>query len=164
MQDRVGFGSDAHRFQTDPSRPLVLGGVTIPDHAGLEGHSDADVLVHAIIDALLGAAGLGDIGQHFPAGAPEYKDANSLELLRSAISTLETHGYGVGNVDVTVVAEAPRLRPHIAAMREQLAPALGVALGAVNVKATTAEQMGALGRAEGILAQAVVRIVPLKRS
>ncbi len=155
--ERVGLGSDSHRVS--PERPLILGGVRIDEGPGLEGYSDADVLTHAIIDALLGAAALGDIGQHFPAGAPQWKDADSQELLRHTVAMLSQGGYRVGNVDATVVAERPRLRPFVAQMRERLARSLGVPAEAVSVKATTAEGMGALGRAEGMQAQAVARIV-----
>ena len=156
--DRVGLGSDAHRFGA--GRPLVLGGVTIADGEGLAGHSDADVLTHAIIDALLGAAGLGDIGTHFPSDDPAWAGADSLDLLRRAVASLEQRGYRVSNVDATVVAERPRLRPHVAAMRARLAAALAVEPDAVSVKATTADGMGALGRAEGIQAQAIALIRP----
>ncbi|MXY78854.1 MAG: 2-C-methyl-D-erythritol 2,4-cyclodiphosphate synthase [Chloroflexi bacterium] len=156
--DRVGLGSDAHRFGT--GRPLVLGGVTIADGDGLAGHSDADVLTHAIIDALLGAAGLGDIGTHFPSDDAAWAGADSLDLLRRTVASLEQRGYRVSNVDATVVAERPRLRPHVAAMRVRLAAALAVEPDAVSVKATTADGMGALGRAEGIQAQAIALIRP----
>ncbi|MCY3920286.1 MAG: 2-C-methyl-D-erythritol 2,4-cyclodiphosphate synthase [Chloroflexi bacterium] len=156
--DRVGQGSDAHRFGA--GRPLVLGGVTIAGGDGLAGHSDADVLTHAIIDALLGAAGLGDIGTHFPSDDPAWEGADSLDLLRRTVASLEQRGYRVGNVDATVVAERPRLRPHVAAMRARLAAALAVEPDAVSVKATTADGMGALGRAEGIQAQAIALIRP----
>ncbi len=156
--DRVGLGSDAHRFGA--GRPLVLGGVTIAGADGLAGHSDADVLTHAIIDALLGAAGLGDIGAHFPSDDPAWAGADSLDLLRRTVASLEQHGYRVGNVDATVVAERPRLRPHVPAMRARLSAALAVEPDAVSVKATTADGMGALGRAEGIQAQAIALIRP----
>lgn len=156
--DRVGQGSDAHRFGA--GRTLVLGGVTIADGDGLAGHSDADVLTHAIIDALLGAAGLGDIGTHFPSDDPAWEGADSLDLLRRTVASLEQRGYRVSNVDATVVAERPRLRPHVAAMRARLATALAVEPDAVSVKATTADGMGALGRAEGIQAQAIALIRP----
>lgn len=156
-EERVGIGSDSHRFSLE--RPLILGGVRIPEGPGLEGYSDADVLTHAIIDALLGAATLGDIGQHFPAGAPQWEDADSQDLLRHTVAMLAQRGYRVGNVDATVVAERPRLRPFITTMREHLARSLQVAADAVSVKATTAAGMGALGRAEGMQAQAVARIV-----
>jgi len=139
----------------------VLGGVTIPDHDGLAGHSDADVLTHAIIDALLGAAALGDIGTHFPSTDPQWANADSLDLLRRTVASLRERGYRVGNLDVTVVAERPVLRPFIGTMRQRLAEALAVEPNDVSVKATTAERMGALGRAEGVQATAIARIVPL---
>ena len=126
----------------------------------MAGHSDADVLTHAIIDALLGAAGLGDIGTHFPSDDPAWEGADSLDLLRRTVASLEQRGYRVSNVDATVVAERPRLRPHVAAMRARLATALAVEPDAVSVKATTADGMGALGRAEGIQAQAIALIRP----
>jgi 2-C-methyl-D-erythritol 2,4-cyclodiphosphate synthase len=150
---RTGIGYDIHPFEQ--GRPLVLGGVRIAHEAGLGGHSDADVLAHAIIDALLGAAALGDIGQHFPPDDPRYRDANSLDLLRQAVELVAGAGYRVVNVDATVVAQAPKLSPHIAAMRAALAGALGVGEDAVSVKATTADRLGAVGRGEGIAALAV---------
>jgi 2-C-methyl-D-erythritol 2,4-cyclodiphosphate synthase len=160
LDDRVGLGTDSHRFSdASANRPLILGGVELPDHPGLEGHSDADVLTHAIIDALIGAAGLGDIGLHFPPTDPKWANANSIDMLRTTVAMLRDQGYGVSNVDTVVVAEAPRLRPHVEAMRGHLAAALNIEPSAVNVKATTAEGMGAIGRGEGIQAQAVVRIV-----
>lgn len=154
MPLRIGFGSDSHRF--DPSRPLVLGGVRIPQGPGLDGHSDADALTHAIIDAVLGGAALGDIGAHFPPDDPQWRDADSQDLLVRAVALLREHGYRVGNVDATVVAEAPRLAAYLPDMRARLARSLGMAPEAVSVKASTSEGMGALGRREGILAQAVV--------
>jgi 2-C-methyl-D-erythritol 2,4-cyclodiphosphate synthase len=152
----VGTGYDAHRLR--PGRELIIGGVRIDHPTGLEGHSDADVLTHAVIDALLGAAGLGDIGQHFPAGDAKYKGASSLDLLAAAVSALVDAGYRVVNVDSTVVAEEPQLQPHLGAMREHLAKVLRVSPGAVSVKATSPEGLGALGRKEGIEAQAVALI------
>jgi 2-C-methyl-D-erythritol 2,4-cyclodiphosphate synthase len=149
---RSGIGYDIHPFER--GRPLVLGGVPIPHEAGLGGHSDADVLTHALIDALLGAAALGDIGQHFPPDDPRYRDANSLDLLRRAVGLVANAGYRVVNVDATVVAETPKLSPHIGAMRSALADFLGVELGAVSVKATTADRLGSVGRGEGIAALA----------
>ena len=151
---RTGIGYDIHPFER--GRPLVLGGVPIPHDAGLGGQSDADVLTHALIDALLGAAALGDIGQHFPSDDPRYRDAHSLDLLRRAVELVAGAGYRVVNVDATVVAEAPKLSPHIGAMRSALADALGIEAGAVSVKATTADRLGAVGRGEGIAALAVV--------
>ena len=151
---RIGIGYDIHRFER--GRELVLGGVRIDHEAGLAGHSDADVLTHAVIDALLGAAALGDIGQHFPSDDSRYRDANSLDLLRRAVAMVADAGYSIGNIDATVNAEQPKLATHIDAIRSNLAEALGVEIGAINVKATTADGLGAIGRGEGIAAQAVV--------
>ena len=153
---RVGNGYDAHRLVQ--GRPLVLGGVSIPYAKGLAGHSDADVLLHAICDALLGASALGDIGQHFPPEDPEFKDANSRQLLRQVMALLDQSGWSAGNVDVTVIAEEPRLAPHIPAMRSNLVEDMQLPLDAVSIKATTTEGMGFTGRGEGIAAQAVVLI------
>jgi 2-C-methyl-D-erythritol 2,4-cyclodiphosphate synthase len=153
---RVGSGYDAHRLR--PGRALILGGVHIDHPVGLDGHSDADVLTHSVIDALLGAAGLGDIGRHFPETDPKYKGASSLDLLQSAVRMLRDAGYRIVNVDSTVIAEEPRLQLHLGAMRAHLAKALDVELNAVNVKATSPEGLGALGRKEGIAAQAVALI------
>ena len=150
---RTGIGYDIHAFAA--GRPLVLGGVRVPHEAGLGGHSDADVLTHALIDALLGAAALGDIGGHFPPDDPAYRDANSLDLLRRTVDLVTGAGYRVVNVDATVVAEAPQLSPHTGAMRAALADALGIELDAVSVKATTADRLGVVGRGEGIAALAV---------
>ena len=150
---RIGIGYDIHPLEA--GRPLVLGGVRISYEAGLGGHSDADVLTHAIIDALLGAASLGDIGQQFPLDDPLYRDVKSLELLRQAVSLVAAAGYRAVNVDATVIAEAPRLAPHVTAMRASLSEALGIEAGAVSVKATTADRLGAIGRSEGIAALAV---------
>ena len=151
---KIGIGYDIHPFAS--GRPLVLGGVRIPHEAGLAGHSDADVLTHAVIDALLGAAALGDIGQHFPTDDPRYRDASSLDLLRRTVELVAGAGCRVVNVDATVVAEAPKLAPHIEPMRSALAEVLSVEQGAVSVKATTADRLGALGRGEGIAALAIV--------
>jgi 2-C-methyl-D-erythritol 2,4-cyclodiphosphate synthase len=153
---RVGSGYDVHRLRS--GRPLILGGVHIEHPVGLDGHSDADVLTHAVIDALLGAAGLGDIGRHFPATDPKYKGASSMDLLESAVVMLKDGGYRIINVDSTVIAEEPRLQLHLGAMRAHLAKALDVELNAVNVKATSPEGLGALGRKDGIAAQAVAMI------
>ncbi len=147
---RVGIGYDSHRFGGDG--PLLLGGVEVEHAAGLEGHSDADVLTHAIIDALLGAAGLGDLGTHFPPSEDEWRDADSLDLLRTVVGMLSGP---VGNVDATVICEAPRLGPHRAEMERNLADVLGAP---VSVKATTNERMGFLGRGEGIAAIAVALV------
>jgi 2-C-methyl-D-erythritol 2,4-cyclodiphosphate synthase len=156
MDTRVGLGIDFHRFA--PERALVLGGVEIPHDRGLAGHSDADVLLHAICDALLGAAALGDIGQHFPVGDPAYKGISSLELLRRTVPLLAKTGYVPQQVDAVVVAERPMIAPHVPMMRERIAAALGVEISAVSVKATTPEGMGALGRGEGIGAWAVALV------
>ncbi|MEA2656526.1 MAG: 2-C-methyl-D-erythritol 2,4-cyclodiphosphate synthase [Chloroflexota bacterium] len=153
---RVGLGYDVHPLR--PGRDLVLGGVHIDNPLGLDGHSDADVLTHAVIDSLLGAAALGDIGQHFPASDPEYAGASSQDLLAMVIRTVRQAGYRVINVDSTVIAEEPRLQPHIDAIRKQLAKTLDIDLGAVSVKATSPEGIGALGREEGIAAHAVALI------
>ncbi len=157
---RVGVGFDMHRLAT--GRRLVLGGVTIPYERGLEGDSDADVLTHAILDALLGAAGAGDIGTHFGVGRPEMQGISSLILLGRTMDLIAGQGYRPGNVDATVVAEAPRLGPHIAAMRSRLAGVLKLPEDAVNVKGTTAKGLGALGAGEGIAAFAVATVVPLE--
>jgi len=156
MRIRSGIGFDAHRFAE--GRRLVLGGVTVPGHAGLAGHSDADVVCHAVMDALLGAAAEGDIGRHFPDRDPAWKDAVSLELLERTVAHLRARGFEAGNVDVTVIAEQPALAPHADAMRGRLASVLGVEPGRVSVKATTVEGMGALGRGEGIAALAVATV------
>ena len=153
---RIGIGYDVHAF--GKKRPLKLGGVEVDHEDGLYGHSDADVLLHAITDALLGAAGLGDIGQHFPPDDPAFRDADSLALLRHAAGLLSTAGYSVENVDATVVAERPKLQPYIPGMRERIAGALGIAETSVSVKATTSEGLGALGRGEGIAALATALI------
>ena len=156
---RIGFGYDVHRLKA--GRPLVLGGVTVPSEVGLDGHSDADALTHAIIDALLGAAALGDIGRHFPDTDEEWRDADSIELLRTVVSRVAEAGYAVGNVDSVVVLQRPKLRPHIDAMRARLAEAMGVGAGQVSVKATTNEAMGFVGREEGCVAHAVALLVSI---
>jgi len=150
---RVGVGYDVHRLV--PDRPLVLGGVRVPSPRGLTGHSDADALTHAVMDALLGAAGLPDIGQQFPPEDPTYRDADSVALLASVAARVRSAGWTVLNVDAVVCAEAPRLAPFVAAMRGRLAEALGVPAEVVGIKATTAEGLGAVGRGDGIAAQAV---------
>lgn len=157
MRMRVGQGFDVHAFEE--GRRLILGGVHIPYAYGLAGHSDADVLVHAVCDALLGAAGLGDIGKHFPDSDMRYKDADSLELLREVGNLCARQGWGIGNVDVTVMAEAPKLAGHIGAMCRELAETLGIDATQVNIKATTTEKLGFVGRREGIAAMAVVLIL-----
>lgn len=153
---RIGHGYDAHKLIS--GRRLVIGGVTIPHEKGLDGHSDADVLLHAVIDALLGAAGLGDIGGMFPDNDPAYKNADSIELLKSAFSELKTKGFVVGNIDATVIAQAPMLKTYISQMRLNIALACKTAPENVNVKATTEERMGFTGRLEGIAAHAVCLI------
>ncbi len=156
MSSRAGIGWDSHRFEE--GRRLVLGGIEIPSERGLAGHSDADVLTHAVIDALLGAAGLGDIGQHFPDTDPRYKDADSMQLLRSVVAQLGERGIAIVNVDATVVLERPKLAPHRDAIRAALAGAMGLPDDAVNVKATTGEGMGFVGRGEGAAAMAVATV------
>jgi 2-C-methyl-D-erythritol 2,4-cyclodiphosphate synthase len=153
---RAGIGIDSHRLEA--GRRLVLGGVEIESEVGLAGHSDADVLTHAVMDALLGAAGLGDIGRHFPDGDPKYEDADSVELLREVAGLVERAGFELVNVDATVACEAPKLDPHREAMRARLAEALGLEAGAVNVKFTTGERMGFVGRREGIAALAIASV------
>lgn len=153
---RVGQGFDAHAFVE--GRRLVLGGVTIPHARGLAGHSDADVLLHAICDALLGAAALGDIGRHFPDSDAQYKDADSRALLRAVAAKLAARGLRAANVDATVVAQAPRLAPHVPQMVANIAADLGLARDRVNVKATTTERLGFAGREEGIAALAVALV------
>ena len=153
---RIGIGYDVHPF--DATRPLFLGGVRIKGSPGLRGHSDADALIHAVIDALLGAAGLGDIGRHFLPGDPAYKDIDSRELLRLAADMLRGQGWRVGNIDATVIAERPRLAPYIPGMQRAIAAALEIEDARINVKATTHEGLGALGRGEGIAAMAVALI------
>jgi len=153
---RIGIGYDVHSLT--PQRRLVLGGVEIPFGKGLDGWSDADVLTHAIIDALLGAAALGDIGSHFPSGEPQYKDISSLKLLERVRDKLAENRWQVDNIDATIVAEEPKLGDFIDGMRKQLSQALGIALGQVNVKASTSEELGFVGRGEGVAAHAVALI------
>jgi len=153
---RVGIGYDIHPLV--PGRRLLLGGVEIPFDKGLSGWSDADVLSHAIIDALLGAAALGDIGSHFPPGEPDYKDISSLVLLKRTRDRLATEGWLIDNIDTTIVAEQPKLSEHIDRMREQLSLVLGMSISQIGVKASTSNQVGSLGKGEGIAAQAVVLI------
>lgn len=150
---RIGHGYDVHRLTE--GRKLILGGVEIPFEKGLLGHSDADVLAHAVMDALLGAAALGDIGKLFPDSDPAYEGADSLELLRRVAEVLAEHGYTVGNVDATVLAQRPKLAPHIPEMRERLAAAMDIDPGRVSVKATTEEGLGFTGAGEGIAAHVV---------
>lgn len=150
---RVGIGVDLHRFA--PDRPLVLGGVEIPHHQGLAGHSDADALTHAVCDALLGAAALGDIGEHFPANDPQYANISSLVLLERVEGMLTDHGWSIGNVDAVIVAEEPMLAPYLHTMTDQLMGVLEIGRDQMNLKATRPEGLGSLGRSEGIWAQAV---------
>jgi 2-C-methyl-D-erythritol 2,4-cyclodiphosphate synthase len=154
MNIRIGTGFDVHQLVVD--RALIVGGVRIPYEKGLLGHSDADVLLHAIADALLGAAALGDIGKHFPDNDPQYKGADSRVLLRSVVSRIASFGWRVGNIDATIIAQAPKMAPHIEVMRAHIAADCNVLIDVVNVKATTTEQLGFTGRGEGIAAQAVV--------
>ena len=150
---RIGTGYDVHRLTKD--RDLIIGGVKIPWEKGLLGHSDADVLLHAVMDALLGAAALGDIGSHFPDTDPAYKGISSIKLLEKVGALLTEHHFLVENIDATIIAQAPKMRPYIDAMRENIAGALGLSLSQVNVKATTEEGLGFTGQGEGISAQAV---------
>jgi len=153
---RVGIGYDVHPLA--PGRRLVLGGVNIPFDKGLSGWSDADVLTHAIIDAVLGAAALGDIGSHFPSGEPQYKDISSLALLQRVRDELKENGWLIGNIDATIVAEQPKLSHFIDRIRQQLSQTLGIAMGQVSVKAKTSDQLGFVGRGEGMAAYAVALI------
>lgn len=156
MNMRIGQGFDVHALVE--GRRLIIGGVTIPFERGLAGHSDADVLLHAICDALIGAAGLGDIGGHFPDTDSRYKGIDSRELLRAVARLIDRHQYAVSNIDATIIAQAPRMAPHIPAMRANIASDLGLAPEGINIKAKTAEKLGFVGRGEGIVAEAVVLI------
>ncbi|MBC7435380.1 MAG: 2-C-methyl-D-erythritol 2,4-cyclodiphosphate synthase [Bdellovibrionales bacterium] len=163
MPFRIGEGWDVHALV--PGRKLIIGGVEIPHTAGLLGHSDADVLLHAITDALLGAAALGDIGTHFPDTDARFKGADSIVLLAEAANRVRAQGYGIGNIDSTVIAQAPRLAPHIVSMRERISATLGLHLDQVNVKAKTAEKLGPVGQGLAIEARAVVlllQVAPIK--
>jgi len=155
---RIGQGWDLHALV--PGRPLVVGGVSIPHTHGLLGHSDADVLLHAITDALLGAAALGDIGRHFPDTDPAFAGADSVALLSEAARRVSAAGYRIGNVDATIVAQAPKMAPHIPSMVQRIAGALAIDAGCVNVKAKTSERLGCIGRGEAIAAEAVALILP----
>jgi 2-C-methyl-D-erythritol 4-phosphate cytidylyltransferase/2-C-methyl-D-erythritol 2,4-cyclodiphosphate synthase len=157
---RIGFGYDVHRLE--PGEELWLCGVRIEHERGLAGHSDADVAIHALVDAILGAAAAGDIGQHFPPSDPQWKGASSDRFLRRAMEIAADSGYALGNADVTIVCEAPKIGPHREAMRERLAAILGVDIAAVSVKATTTEKLGPMGRGEGIAAQAVVNLLSIQ--
>ena len=154
MTFRIGTGFDVHALV--PGRDLILGGVKIPHERGLDGHSDADVLIHAIGDAILGALALGDLGRHFPDTDPKWKGANSRKLLRHIVALMNERGYAIGNVDATIIAQAPKLAPHVAAMRQHLAADLECTTDDVSVKATTTERLGFAGRGEGIAVEAVV--------
>ena len=154
---RIGQGYDCHALV--PGRPLIIGGVTIPHRAGLLGHSDADVLLHAITDALFGAAGLGDIGKHFPDTDPQFKGADSRQLLREAGKRVNTAGYSIGNIDATIIAQAPKMAPHLPGMITNIAQDLGLDPAQVNLKAKTNERLGWEGREEGIAAQAVALLI-----
>lgn len=151
---RIGHGYDVHKFGADS--PLVIGGVTVPHHHGLEAHSDGDVLIHALCDALLGAAGLWDIGHHFPDSDDAFKNIDSRVLLRRVVLDLDQRGWKINNIDTTIIAQAPKMAPYIPLMKELLADDLDVTIDAVNVKATTTEKLGFAGREEGIAAHAVV--------
>ena len=157
---RIGHGYDVHRLT--PDRKLILGGVELEHSLGLDGHSDADVLVHAVMDALLGAAALGDIGQLFPDTDPQYRGISSLYLLQIVGDRIAQAGYAVGNIDVTVIAQRPKLAPHIGRMRETLARVLGLALNQVSIKATTEEHLGFSGREEGMACHAVCLLRELR--
>lgn len=157
MNIRIGNGYDIHRLVSD--RPLILGGVQISHELGLLGHSDADVLTHAIMDAMLGALSLGDIGHYFPPSDPQWKGANSLLLLEQVHQLIRDQGWQIGNIDSVIVAERPKLKPHISTMREKLATVLGLQPNQVGIKATTNEKLGPEGREEGICAYAVVLLV-----
>lgn len=153
---RIGIGYDVHKLVEN--RDLILGGVKIPYEKGLLGHSDADVLAHAVMDALLGAAALGDIGKHFPDTDSAFKGASSIELMKEVAVILKDHGYKVGNIDATVIAQAPKLAPHITDMRKNMARALEIDVDRLSVKATTTEKLGFAGRGEGIAAEAAALI------
>ncbi len=154
---RIGMGYDVHRLTEN--RDLIMGGVKIPYEKGLLGHSDADVVVHAIMDALLGAAALGDIGKHFPDTDPQYKDISSIKLLEHVGQLLEEHNFFIENIDATIIAQAPKMRPYIDTMRENTAKALGIEVDRVNIKATTEEGLGFTGSGEGISAQAICMLM-----
>ncbi|WP_019509053.1 2-C-methyl-D-erythritol 2,4-cyclodiphosphate synthase [Pleurocapsa sp. PCC 7319] len=157
MSIRIGNGYDIHRLVAD--RPLILGGVNIPHHLGLLGHSDADVLTHAIMDALLGALGLGDIGHYFPPSDPKWQGADSIVLLQQVADIIHSQGWQVGNIDSTIVAEQPKLKPHLKSMRSAIAKTLGVEIDQISIKATTNEKLGPVGREEGICAYSVALLI-----
>lgn len=157
MKIRIGNGYDIHQLVAD--RPLILGGVTIPHTLGLLGHSDADVLTHAIMDALLGALGMGDIGHYFPPSDPKWKGADSLLLLQQVLSIIQSQGWNIGNIDSTIVAEQPKLKPHLKSMRSTLAQTMAIEIDQISIKATTNERLGPVGREEGICVYAVALLV-----
>ncbi|MGF1590059.1 MAG: 2-C-methyl-D-erythritol 2,4-cyclodiphosphate synthase [Pleurocapsa sp.] len=157
MNIRIGNGYDIH--QLVEGRALILGGVKIPHTLGLLGHSDADVLTHSIMDALLGALGMGDIGHYFPPSDPQWKGADSLRLLEQVVRIIQSQGWEIGNIDSTIVAEQPKLKPHIKQMRSTLAEILAIAIDQISIKATTNEKLGPIGREEGICAYAVVLLI-----
>ncbi len=154
---RIGLGYDVHKLVLD--RPLIIGGVKIPFEKGLLGHSDADVLIHAIMDSILGAAALGDIGKHFPDTDSKYKDISSLELLKHVKSIIENSGFSIGNIDATIVAQKPKMAPHIEKMRENISSILGIELNQINIKATTEEGLGFTGSGCGISAQSIALLL-----
>lgn len=154
---RIGQGYDVHQLVED--RPLIIGGITIPHEKGLLGHSDADVLLHTVADACLGAIGAGDIGKHFPDTDPEFKDADSAKLLQYIWAIVKKEGYELGNADCTIIAQSPKMAPYIEEMRARIAELLDASVNQINVKATTTEKLGFTGRSEGIAAQAVVLLV-----
>ena len=156
---RVGMGYDVHKLVE--GRALIIGGVEIPYEKGLLGHSDADVLLHAIMDALLGAAALGDIGKHFPDTDPAYKGISSIKLMEHVANLLEEKNYVIGNIDATIIAQRPKMAPHIPAMRENIAEALQISVDQINVKATTEEGLGFTGSGEGISSQAICALIPV---
>lgn len=156
---RIGYGFDTHKLVKD--RPLIIGGVKVPFEKGLCGHSDADVLLHAITDAILGGVALGDIGQHFPDNDPAFKDANSRELLKHCYKLVKNEGFEIGNIDATVLAERPKLMPFINQIRETIALDLDLSINQISVKATTSEKMGFVGREEGISATATALLKPM---
>ncbi|MGB2925213.1 MAG: 2-C-methyl-D-erythritol 2,4-cyclodiphosphate synthase [Limnothrix sp.] len=157
MNIRIGNGYDVHRLVT--GRPLILGGITLEHHLGLDGHSDADVLTHAIMDALLGALSLGDIGHYFPPTDPKWKGADSLELLKQVYGLVQERGWHIGNLDSVIVAEQPKLKPHIAAMSQRLAAVLNLEVDQVGIKATTNEKLDAMGAEKGICVHAVALLL-----
>jgi 2-C-methyl-D-erythritol 2,4-cyclodiphosphate synthase len=157
MNFRIGYGYDVHRYKK--GRPLILGGIKIDFELGLDGHSDADVLTHTIMDALLGALALGDIGQHFPDTNPAYKDVNSIKLLHHVYALIKNKGYVIGNIDSVIVAQEPKLKPVVTSIRQNLATELNIELSQISVKATTTEKLGPEGRLEGVSSHATVLLV-----